>query len=232
MLPTATRRTPEETRNHYVSQMGEELGSLFNALWQEVSWLHSEWHEYAQLFGTKPSRITLMNESAPVFFRIVQDELFDMIVLRIARLTDPPKSVGKSNLTILQLSERIGDDSLRQRVTDLVNNAVKAADSCRKRRNRHIAHRALDLSLGVTTDPLSSMTREEISAVLVGLAEVLNAVSYHYLNSTTEFALISNLGGAVALIRVLDDGVQKKRERIEELKRGELPSDNNRRWSL
>src|SRR5437016_1294947 len=102
-MTTATHRTPDETKKHHISQMGEELGSIFNELWQEVSRLHNDWHEYVQLFGTKQSRIALMNEAAPAFFRMVQDELFDMIVLRIARLTDPPKSAGKSNLTIQQL---------------------------------------------------------------------------------------------------------------------------------
>ena len=232
MPTTATRRTPEETRNHYIVQMGEELGGLFYALWQEVAWLHNEWHEYSQLFGTKQSRIALMNEAAPAFFRIVQDGLFDMIVLRIACLTDPPKSVGKSNLTIQQLPARINDDSLRQKVTDLVNTAVAAADFCRDRRHRHIAHRALDVSLGVTTDPLPNVTRENIRGAMLGLAEVLNAVSYRYLNSTTDFGLVSNLGGAVALIRILDDGVQKKTERIAGLKRGELPADNTHRQGL
>lgn len=231
-MTTATHRTPEETKNHHISQMGEELGSLFYALWQEVAWLYNEWHEYVQLFGTKQSRIALMNEAAPAFFRIVQDGLFDMIVLRIARLTDPPKSVGKSKLTVRQLPIKINEDAFRQKVTDLVDTAVAAADFCREHRHRHIAHRALDLSLGVTTDPLPNVTRENISGAMGGLAEVLNTVSYHYLNSTTDFGLISNLGGAVALIGVLDDGVQKKTERIAGLKRGELPADNSHRWGL
>ena len=232
MLPTSTHRTSEEIKNDYVSQMGGELGSLFHALWQEVAWLHNEWHEYVQLFGTKQSRVALMNEAAPAFFGIIQQELLQMIVLRIARLTDPPKSAGKSNLTIRQLPEKIDDRLLRQKVTDLINTAVAAANFCRERRHRHIAHRALDVSLGVTTDPLPNVTRENISSAMASLAEVLNAVSHHYLNSTTDFALISNLGGAVALIRILDDGVQKKMERIAGLKRGELPADNIRRQRL
>ena len=77
--------------------MGEELGSLYHALWQEVVWLHTEWGEYVQLYGTKPSRIRLLNEAAPSFFRLVQDGLFETTVLKIARLTDPPKSLGKPN---------------------------------------------------------------------------------------------------------------------------------------
>ena len=232
MLPTSTHRTPEETKNHYISQMGDELGSLFHALWQEVAWLHNEWHEYVQLFGTKQSRVALMNEAAPAFFGIIQQELLQMIVLRIARLTDPPKSAGKSNLTIRQLPEKIDDRLLRQKVTDLGNAAVVAADPCRQWRHRKIAHRALDLSMGVTADPLPDVTRKKISGAMSGLAEVLNAVSSHYSNSTTDFPLISDLGGAVALIRILDDGVQKKMERIAGLKRGELPADNIRRQRL
>jgi hypothetical protein len=88
-----------------------------------------------------------MNEAAPQFFRIVQDELFDMIVLRIARLTDPPKSAGKSNLTIQQLPARINEELFRREVADLVDAAVTAANFCRDRRHRRIAHRDLDLSL-------------------------------------------------------------------------------------
>lgn len=231
-MTTATHRTPEETKSHYILQMGEELGPLFNELWQEVSRLHNDWHEYLQLFGTKQSRIALMNEAAPAFFRLVQDVLLDMIVLRIARLTDFPKSAGKSNLTIQQLPPGINDDPLRRKVTDLVSAAVAAAEYCRKRRHRRIAHRALELSLGVTTDPLPDLTRENINGAMAGLREVLNAVSHHYSNSTTDFALISNLRGAVALIGVLDDGVRKTKERIAALKRGELPPDFTSRLEL
>lgn len=231
-MTSATHRTPEETKKHYVSLMGEELGSLFYALWQEVIWLHIEWHEFVELFGTKPSRIEVMNSAAPQFFRIVQDELFDMIVLRIARLTDSPKSVGKSNLTIRQLSTRIDEGAFQREVAELIDAAVTAANFCRDRRHRRIAHRSLDLSLGVPNEPLPGMSRENIRAAMAGLSNVLNAVSFHYANSKTEFGLVSNLGGALALIRVLDDGVQKKTERMACLKRGEVPSDSTRRQDL
>jgi hypothetical protein len=228
MLPTSTHRTPEETKNHYISQMGDELGSLFYALWQEVVWLHVEWHEFVQLFGTKPARIAVMNDAAPQFFRLVRDELLDMIVLRIARLSDPPKSTGKSNLTIQQLPARINEESFRHEVVTLIDAVVAVAKFCRDRRHRRIAHRALDLSLGLPTQSLPDLTRENITAAIEGFSKVLNAVGFHYLQSTTEFGLVSDLGGAVALIRILDDGVQKKMERITGLKRGELPADNIR----
>lgn len=219
-------RTPEEAKNYYVAAMGEDLGKVFYALWQEVGWLHNEWDEYLQLFGTKESRIRLMNDAAPRFFRMIQDELVDAIVLRIARLTDPPKSIGKSNLTIRQLPTQIKDQSFSNQVLNLVKAAVAAAGACRARRHRRIAHNALDLSLGVQTDPLPDLTRENITAAIVSLAEVVNAVSFHYVNSTTKFGLGNTSGGARALIRILEEGVQKKSERITEMKR------NAKNWNV
>ncbi len=217
-MTSATHRTPEETKKHYITAMGEDLGTIFYALWQEVGWLHNEWDEYLQLFGTTPSRIELMNNAAPRFFRMIQDELVDVIVLRIARLTDPPKSAGRSNLTIQQLPTKIKDQSFSNQVLKLVEAAVAAAEPCRARRHRRIAHNALDLSLGVQTDSLPDLTRENITAAIVSLAKVVNGVSFHYANSTTEFGLGSSSGGARALIRILEDGVQKKAERIAEMK--------------
>ena len=97
---TSNVRTPEEARTEHIRVMGEELGSLYDALWQEVAGLHGKWSEYAALFGTRESRVDLLNQAAPYFFRIVQDSLWEDVLLHIARLTDPPKSAGKSNLTV------------------------------------------------------------------------------------------------------------------------------------
>lgn len=229
MMEPAKHRTPKETKDHHISSMGEELGRLFYALWQEVVWLHREWHEYVLLFGTKKSRIALMNDAAPEFFRIIQDGLFDLIVLRIARLTDPPKSVGKSNLTIQQLPLLIHDNPPQKTVIDLVNSAVAAANSCRERRHRHLAHRDLDLSLGVATNPLSNMTRANIDDAIAALAKILNAVSSHYLHSTTEFRSVSTHGGSVALLRIIDDGLERRAKRMADLERGEVPGGVERR---
>lgn len=69
--------TYEETRQHYIEKMGEPLGLLFNALWQEMAWLYQKWNEYVELYGAKPSRIDLLNKAAPSFFRLAQDSLWE-----------------------------------------------------------------------------------------------------------------------------------------------------------
>ncbi len=132
-------RTALETERYYVEQMGEPLGALFYALWQEVAWLNLKWQEYIELFGKKPSRVELLNKAAPLFFRIVQDALWYDILMHIARLTDPPKSRGKPNLTIRRLPELVGN----QELDSLVEEAKEAAEFCRDWRHRRIAHRDL-----------------------------------------------------------------------------------------
>lgn len=106
-------RTPLEAKNYYIKHMGEPLGSLFYALWQEVAWVRVKWQEYIELFGKKPSRVDLLNKSAPLFFRIVQNVLWYDILMHIARLTDPPKSKGKPNLTIRRLPELVRNQAPR-----------------------------------------------------------------------------------------------------------------------
>jgi len=67
--------------------MGEALGVQYTQLWQETAQLNIMWKEFIELFGTKPSRIELLNRSAGAFFRMVQDGIWEAIVLHIARLT-------------------------------------------------------------------------------------------------------------------------------------------------
>ena len=73
----SSQRTAEEVKQHHIEVMGEDLGSLYHALWNELAWLYSKWGEYVELFGTKLSRIDLVNRAAGLFFRIVQDSLWE-----------------------------------------------------------------------------------------------------------------------------------------------------------
>ena len=63
-----------EAKHANVQKMGESLGAVYSALWQAVALIHFHWNEYVELFGTKSERIVLLNETAPQFFRILQNE--------------------------------------------------------------------------------------------------------------------------------------------------------------
>jgi hypothetical protein len=125
-----TTRSPDETRGHYVAAMGQSLGEASYALWSDVALLFRDWSEFTTLFGADPKRVELLNKAAPSFFRAVQVALFEATVLRIARMTDRPKSVGKANLTIQQLPSLV-DPSIRETLLALIETAKEAAAFCR-----------------------------------------------------------------------------------------------------
>src|ERR1700722_9890013 len=152
----------EVTKNH-IDKMGEELGAQFDALWHDVVWLHRKWSEYVVLFGLKESRVRLLNRAAPRFFHMIQSVLWEETLLHIARVTDNPTSPGqKQNLTIRNLPDLIGDPHIRATVSVLVAKAIDETKFCRDWRNRHIAHRDLDLITKKSAVPLKGASRKQV----------------------------------------------------------------------
>ncbi|MDB5566510.1 MAG: hypothetical protein JWP84_3076 [Tardiphaga sp.] len=152
-------QTGEEAKEQNIKAMGEPLGVHYTQLWQETAQLNIMWKEFIELFATKTSRIELLNRSASAFFRMVQDGIWEAIVLHIARLTDPPQSPGgkdRQNLTLHNLPALIPDPTLKGELKMLCEEATTNTKFARDWRNRRIAHRDLDLALGGKAKPLSS----------------------------------------------------------------------------
>lgn len=218
--------TAEQPQARSVQVMGQELGETYEALWQEIVWLHSKWAEYAALYGTKESRVALLNKAAPRFARLIQDTLWEDIVLHIARLTDPPKSASKHNLTIQSLAPHIGDSATRGKVEELVARAIEQAEFCRDWRNRHLAHRDLHLALPRGAEPLKTGSRQSVREILQTLDQTLDTISSRYLGSTTYFEFDAAAGGALSLLHVVHDGLKVEEARRERLRQGRMEPDD------
>ena len=200
--------------------MGENLGSIYHVLWNEVAWLYAKWEEYVELFGSKPSRIDIVNEAAGQFFRVVQDTLWEDTLLHIARLTDPPRSMSRDNLTVRRLPELIQDETVRAAVQAAIEDAAHKSAFCRDWRNRQIAHKDLKLALVSGAEPLQSASRALVAEAMESIANVLNTISLRMMDSTTSFEGIGSSSGALALLYVIDDGLKAKRERKERRRAG------------
>src|SRR5579872_6546080 len=106
-----------------MNTMPEPLKSHWDALDNEVTWLHGSWKVYRQLFGTSADRIDLLNRSARVFFYLIQRVLMDSVQLTLSKLADPPLTAGKQNLTLACLVKDIDggvDSTLKEQITDLL----------------------------------------------------------------------------------------------------------------
>jgi hypothetical protein len=225
-----TWRNADEIEQENISKMGQELGALYSALCNELAVAHFYWHEYVELFGTKPERVELLNKAAPAFFRMLQDELWEMSLLYLARLTDPPKTLrqdDKTNLTIQALLEPTRNIiELSSKISNLNQKAMELTGFARDWRNRRIAHRDLKLVLEEPTETLAEASRAQVNTALKAIGDVLNAVAGHYLKSETAYDLAALRGGALNLLYVIDDGLKAIEGREKRIQSGRpLPGD-------
>lgn len=215
---TATHRTAEEAKAEHIRLMGDELGTIYAALWQEAASVHGKWSDFVTLFGTKESRVDLLNAAAPAFCTLIQDSIWENVLLHLARLTDPPATGKKQNLTIQRLPMLIDRVNSRGTVDSKVQAALASCAFARDWRNRHIAHSDLDLKVSDTAQPLDFASRQCVNLALASLSEVLNAVAAEYLDSTSFFDTPD--GDALALLHVIDDGLRADQQRRERLRKG------------
>ena len=163
---TATHRTAEEAKAEHMRLMGDELKTIYAALWQEVAWVHKKWSDFVTLFGTKESRVDLLNAAAPAACRLIQDSIWENVLLHVARLTDSPATGKKQNLTIQRLPMLIDRINSRGTVETKVQAALVSCAFARYWRNRHIAHSDLDLKVSNTAQPLEFASRQCVNQAL------------------------------------------------------------------
>jgi hypothetical protein len=141
----------------------------------------------------------------------------------------PPRSVGNDTLSIAQLPPLLTDPVLRSEVEDLIAKVVAVAAFAKEWRDRHVAHRNLDLALRRTaTPPLPPASRRQIEDVLSAIAAVLNRVDLALCGSEVAYDRADPRGGAEELLCIVRDGLARDRERRERFERGEPNEDDLR----
>ncbi len=219
--------TPDEVLASHTLAMGSELGPFYNNLQNEVAWLHAKWLEYRKLFAHSPERIDLLNETASFLFGVVQEVMWEDILLSIARLTDPPKSAGKDNLTITRLPLLVTDSALASRAKALIDIARSRCEFARAWRHRRLAHRDLALAMGAAhTDPLPPSSRKAVADALESLRDLLNLFEEHFIGGRMDFEHVRTIEDGESLIQTLALASQRRARREARLESGNvLPED-------
>ncbi len=220
-------RTAEEIKQDMIKVLGTDFGSLLYTLHNEITWLTFRWIEFKELFGTKKSRIELMNEVAPSFFFTVQKILRENLMLGITKITDPVKSAGKKNATIIGIPEFIIEDSrFKKELEEDIQEILKSATFCRDWRNRWIAH--LDYEIAINNQnakPLESATRQKLKITIEKIQEFYNKVEFKYFKSTTGFKYFSSHRGAVSLLYTIENGQRFNKIKYEKKLSGEWENE-------
>ncbi len=196
--------------------LSPDLKKIFDIVESEVIWLHTKWIIYSQLFGKDKQRVDLLNESASVFFSVIQDTLLNDTIISIGRLIDNPKALGQDNASIEQLIDTI-DEKEHTNLCESLRNKLKAlrdqAQPIKLWRNKLIAHTDLRTALVITENPLPGISRDYLSQVLLLIREIMNTINVYYFEKETGYEYTWLIQDGEQLIYLLE--IAKKYEDIE-----------------
>jgi hypothetical protein len=128
-----------------------KIEDIADSLKNEVILLNLKWAIYKNLFQDQ-NRSSLLVETSPILFSILQKLLLDDIAITLCRITDPAESGKHQNNTLYQLlSQKKADQSH-------LNEVAKKLEPIRNLRNTFIAHRGLNETLSHFLDSTSDGT--------------------------------------------------------------------------
>jgi hypothetical protein len=219
--------TAEEVEKHHLSVLGPTAGPVYHALHNDVIWLHAKWLQFRQLYGTSSERLDILNQATGFFFRVVEDVLWDDVLLHIARLTDPAKQGIYENLTLRRLPSLFNDPKLKSELTRLVNKLDTESEFARDWRNRRIAHSEFALAVNAAATPLLGASRQSVENVLELVRSILNVIRRKCFEDEFGFQHIHVVGDAENLLYLLKFAAQADEQRMERHRSGRaIPEDH------
>jgi len=186
--------------------MKGEAKSVYEALRQDLIRLNANWQIFSQLYTVSEARYEVYNETAPGFFRLLQDLLIDNAVISLSTLTDPARYQSLPRLVKL-LKTQVPQTFHTELAADL--EALRSAcDDIRKHRDKRVAHKALktgEPQLNPVPTKLPSLTRKKIQQAMASSAALLNKV-LGYFESTEQLFFPIIRGDADSLFYFVEKG--------------------------
>jgi hypothetical protein len=190
------------------AQMKNTFGPEYAKLHDEVAELHWLWKNYCKMFVDSKTDFELLNSYMPGFLALTYNSTVRCAIAAICKLTDPPKSLGKTNLSFKHLRGVVKPMANTKQLAALdadIKALYSEADKLRDYRNKKLIH--LDLHTALTQAKLLPKNiRETINKVLTLLAKILNSIRTWKPNpSYVDFTNPISMGDAVMLIRCVKE---------------------------
>jgi hypothetical protein len=185
-----------------------ESAEILDALERHITELHEEWKDLLELFAAGGETSDLLNDTAGALFETIYRVLLRDIILGIARLTDPLKTVGKDNLVLDRVPAlpEVASDTVLAKAADQLLAEIKSLTApFRDYRNKYLAHLDLPSSLAPTGDVLPGIKRQDVDAVLSAIARLFCRVDGPLRDRHVRFEDVTVLGGSGSLIKACED---------------------------
>lgn len=194
----------------YDGRLPESIRQVFMLLCQDVLQIQIKWRYYLELYSSADNT-ALLSELAQRFFQVIEESLRHDLTMAICRLSDPPQSMGKDNLSLQALSQSCGKID---NVAHLVKDFIDACEPIRKYRNKSVGHNDLATVIKPHDNPLPGIGRGQIDAVLRPATKTLDVIFQHFTQEHLFFGPIPDPLGAEDLIYWLKVAKECKEKRL------------------
>jgi hypothetical protein len=175
----------------YEPKLPDNIRDIFMWLCQDVASLRSKWGFYCELFGTQENA-ELLSELVQASFQIIEESLRKDMIMAICRLSDPPQSMKKDNLSFPALFQQLDGPGI---TPELFKDFQFACKPVRKYRNKRVGHNDLNTRIKPLDNPLPGIGRKEFDQIVQLAEQVLNAVYQRFDNGELIFTIVQMGGG-------------------------------------
>ena len=183
------------------------LQEKLDAVHLEVLNLYFKLKFFNQLF-TDPNRVEILKATAMLLFQSIEESMLFDILLSIARLTDPSKSVGREkreNLSFENLLQEIPDGALRTEIVGLLLQIKQKAKDIETWRNRKLGHNDLQKALGGFSLP--PIQKKDLTDILELVPKVMNAIYKHFSDTEVRYEMCVTSQDGDSLLFYLEYGL-------------------------
>jgi len=182
-----------------------ELREKLDAIDQEVVLLHFKWTYLKQLFGSEKS-VAIVNATAPSIFSVIEEAMFNDILLTLMRLVDPPKSKNGANLSLRNIAADLSDPELKQQVQLLEVQIRDKAKDIKVWRDKKLAHNDLLKHLKKSA-PVPAIQISELTAALELVRKAMNLIHGYFSDTTVLYDQCITEKDGNALLFLLEYGL-------------------------
>ena len=191
--------------------MRGEAKSIYDAIRQDLIRINANWKLFKQLFTVSDDRFVTMNNTAPAFFRLIQDVLVDDAVISLSRLVDPSSDETLQRL-VRMLKAQVNHSFYSELERDL-REVKTICEDIRQHRHKRVAHRIRTSKRPESSGhpiKLPSLTRNKIEVAMNAIASFMNKV-LGYFEDVEEIFEPFMTGDADSLIFFLEKGYEATR---------------------
>jgi len=145
---------------------------------------------HKQLYSSEKWHIDKLNKAGGFLFYIIDNLFMDDLTLSLARLTDPAKTKGKENLSLLRLIDEVESNDFKNKMMAQYQKIKSLVEAAQDHRNKRIAHNDLNVLTQNYPKLLPNLTLNCLHSILASIEEFLNEFQLHYSSVPFDFTML------------------------------------------